>query len=183
MKAIVYEKYGSPEVLQLSEVETPTPKEAEVLIKIYATSVTKFDCWMRSSTAPLGFGLMSRFASGIRKPKQMILGTDFAGEIEAVGKDVTRLKVGDQVYGFSGFALGTHAEYICLPEEAMTLKPVSSTYEEATVDFFFRPRLLFGFCFSSTKSSFTNSSSVVLSSSSIGSSSSILISLRTSSSV
>ena len=132
MKAIVYEKYGSPEVLQLSEVETPTPKEAEVLVKIRATSVTKFDCWMRSSTAPPGFGLLSRFASGIKKPKQMILGTDFAGEIEAVGKDVTRFKVGDQVYGFSGFAMSTHAEYICLPEEAMTLKPVNRTYKEAT---------------------------------------------------
>ena len=132
MKAIIYKKYGSPDVPHLAEVETPAPKGAEVLVKIHATSVTKFDCWMRSSTAPPGFGLLSRVASGIRKPKQMILGTDFAGEIEAVGKGVTRLKVGDQVYGFSGFALSTHAEYICLPEEAMTLKPANGTYEEAT---------------------------------------------------
>lgn len=131
MKAIIYQRYGPPEVLQLREVESPSLKEAEVLVKIHATSVTKFDCWMRSSTAPAGFGLLSRLSSGIRKPKQPILGTDFAGEIVAVGKDVTRLKVGDQVYGFSGFALGTHAEYVCLPEEAMTLKPVNNTCEEA----------------------------------------------------
>lgn len=131
MKAIIYQRYGPPEVLQLREVESPSLKESEVLVKIHATSVTKFDCWMRSSTAPAGFGLLSRLSSGIRKPEQPILGTDFAGEIVAVGKDVTRLKVGDQVYGFSGFALGTHAEYVCLPEEAMTLKPVKNTCEEA----------------------------------------------------
>ena len=131
MKAIVYEKYGPPEVLHLVEIEIPIPQDNEALVKVHAAGVTLFDCWMRSSTAPPGFGILSRLASGIRKPKQMILGTDFAGEIKDVGKGVTRLKVGDQVYGFSGFALGTHAEYICLPEEAMTLKPVNGNYEEA----------------------------------------------------
>jgi len=131
MKAIVYEKYGPPEVLHLVEIEIPIPQDNEALVKVHAAGVTLFDCWMRSSTAPPGFGILSRLASGIRKPKQMILGTDFAGEIKDVGKGVTRLKVGDQVYGFSGFALGTHAEYLCLPEEAMTLKPVNGNYEEA----------------------------------------------------
>jgi len=131
MKAIVYDKYGPPNVLHLAEIETPIPQDNEALVKVHAAGITLFDCWMRSSTAPPGFGILSRLASGIRKPKQMILGTDFAGEIKAVGKGVTRLKVGDQVYGFSGFALGTHAEYLCLPEEAMTLKPVNGNYEEA----------------------------------------------------
>ncbi len=130
MKAIVYEKYGPPDVLKLEEVEKPTPKEDEVLIKVFATTVTKYDCWARSSTAPPGFWLPSRIASGIRKPKQTILGTDFAGEIESVGKAVKRFKNGDQVYGFSA-NLGAHAEYICLSEEAVAVKPANMTYEEA----------------------------------------------------
>ena len=130
MKAIVYEKYGRPEVLQLKEVEKPTPKENEVLVKIHATSVTKYDCWMRSCTAPPGFGLLMRIASG-RKPKQPVLGTELAGEIEAVEIDVTRLKVGDQVYGYPGMNLGAYAEYICLPEEAVAIKPANVTYAEA----------------------------------------------------
>ena len=130
MKAIVYEKYGPPEVLHLKDVGKPTSKDNEVLIKIYATSVTKYDCWMRSCTAPPGFGLLMRIASG-RKPKQPILGTELAGEIEAVGVDVTRLKVGDQVFGYPGMNLGAYAEYICLPEEAVAIKPANSTYEEA----------------------------------------------------
>ena len=92
MKAIVYEKYGPPNVLQLKEVVKPTPKEDEVLIKVFATTVTKYDCWVRSSTAPPGFWLPSRIASGIRKPKQPILGTELAGEIETVGKNVKRFK-------------------------------------------------------------------------------------------
>jgi NADPH:quinone reductase-like Zn-dependent oxidoreductase len=86
MKAIVYTKYGPPEVLQLKEIEKPTPKDNEVLIRIYATTVTKYDCWSRSCTATTGFGIIMRIASGIRKPKKPILGTELAGEIEAVGK-------------------------------------------------------------------------------------------------
>jgi NADPH:quinone reductase-like Zn-dependent oxidoreductase len=130
MKTIVYEKYGPPDVLQLKEVEKPTPKEDEVRIEIHATTVTKYDCWVRSCTAPPGFGLLMRIASG-RKPKQPILGTELAGEIDAVGVDVTRLKVGDQVFGYPGMNLGAYAEYICLPEEAVAIKPTNVTYEEA----------------------------------------------------
>ena len=130
MKAIVYTKYGSPDVLQLKEVEKPSPRDNEVLIRVYATTVTKYDCWMRSCTAPTGFRLPMRIASGIRKPKKPILGTELAGEIEAVGKDVNRFKKGDQVFGFSGMSLGAYAEYICLPEEAVAIKPANMTYEE-----------------------------------------------------
>ncbi len=136
MKAIVYEKYGPPEVLQLQKVETPIPKDNEVLIKVFATSVTKYDCWQRSSTAPTGFGLLSRIASGIRGPKKPILGTELAGEIEAVGKDVQRFKKGDQVFGSIAMNMGAYAEYICQPEEegehgAVAIMPSNMTYEEA----------------------------------------------------
>ena len=130
MKAIVYEKYGPPEVLQLSEVEKPEPQDNEVLINVHATSVTKYDCWMRSCTAPPGFNLLMRIASG-RVPKQPILGTELAGEVAAMGKSVTRFKAGDQVFGYPGMKLGSYAEYICLPEEAVARKPVNATFEES----------------------------------------------------
>ena len=130
MKAIVFEEYGPPDVLQLKEIEKPVSRENEVRIKIHATSVTKYDCWVRSNTAPPGFGLLMRIVSG-RKPKQPILGTELAGKIEAVGNDVTRFKVGDQVYGYPGMNLGAYAEYICLPEDAVVLKPANTTHEEA----------------------------------------------------
>ncbi len=132
MKAIVYEKYGLPEVLQLKEVDRPTPKDNEILIRVYATTVTLYDCWARSCTAPPGLGLMSRLASGIKEPKQPILGTELAGEIEVVGKDVKRFKKGDQVFGSIAMSLGAYAEYICLSEDrALALKPDNLTYEEA----------------------------------------------------
>ena len=130
MKAIVFEEYGPPDVLQLKEIERPVPKDNEVRIKIHATSVTKYDCWVRSNTAPPGFGLLMRIVSG-RKPKQSILGTELSGEIETAGNDVTLFKVGDQVYGYPGMNLGAYAEYICLPEEAVAIKPNNVTYEEA----------------------------------------------------
>ena len=131
MKAIICIKYGLPDVLQLKEVEKPVPKDNEVLVRIYATTVTKFDCWTRSSTAPTGMGLISRIAGGFTKPKQPILGTELAGEIEAVGKGVKLFKQGDQVFGFTG-SLGAYAEYICLPEDgAVAIKPANLTYEEA----------------------------------------------------
>jgi len=131
MKAIVYTKYGPPDVLQLKEVDRPIPKDNEVLVKVYATTVTKYDCWSRSCTAPTGFWLPSRIASGIRKPKITILGIELAGEIESIGKDVKKFKEGNQVYGFTGESMGTHAEYICMPEDgALAIKPANMTYEE-----------------------------------------------------
>lgn len=130
MKAIVYEEYGPPQVLHLKEVEKPAPKENEVLIKVHAITVTKYDCWVRSRTAPPGFGLLLRISSG-REPKQPILGTELAGEIVGVGTGVTRLKEGDQVFGYPGMNLGAYAEYKCLPEEAVALKPANLSYEEA----------------------------------------------------
>ncbi len=132
MKTIVYEKYGSPEVLQLKEIKKPIPKENEVLIKVHAVSVTLFDCWQRSSTAPQGFWLMSRLSSGLRKPKQTLLGTDLAGEIDVIGKNVKMFKKGDQVYAFLN-KLGAYAEYVCLPEDGtIALKPNNLTFEQAS---------------------------------------------------
>jgi NADPH:quinone reductase-like Zn-dependent oxidoreductase len=132
MKAIVYERYGPPDVLQLKDVEKPTPRVNEVLIKIHATTVTAGDWRVRSLNAPAGFGLIMRLALGVSGPRQPILGSELAGEIEAVGKGVSQFKVGDQVFAFSGFGMGCHAEYKCMPEDgAIALKPPNLTYEEA----------------------------------------------------
>lgn len=133
MKAIVYTQYGSPDVLQLKEVEKPAPKDNEVLIKVYATSVTSGDCNMRGFTfVPRWLGLISRFMFGYSKPRKTILGVEVAGEIEAVGKAVTLFKKGDQVFGIDGIGLGAYAEYKCMPETAgLTIKPARLTYEEA----------------------------------------------------
>jgi NADPH:quinone reductase-like Zn-dependent oxidoreductase len=140
MKAIVYTEFGPPEVLQLKEVEKPVPKENEILIKIYATSVNYGDIVARDFrhitpdqfNMPFLFWLGARLYFGLRKPKINILGSEFAGVIEATGQDVTRFKAGDQVFGYRGQSMGAYAEYLCMPEDGVvTVKPANMTYEEA----------------------------------------------------
>jgi NADPH:quinone reductase-like Zn-dependent oxidoreductase len=135
MKAIVYTQYGSPEVLRLQEVEKPTPRDREVLVKVHATTVTIGDTIMRSLNLPISGWqkIMARLFLGWRRPKRPILGMELAGEIESVGEKVTRFKPGDPVFA-STFAVnfGGYAEYKCLPENGvLALKPASLTYEEA----------------------------------------------------
>jgi NADPH:quinone reductase-like Zn-dependent oxidoreductase len=133
MKAIVWTKYGPPDGLQLKEVAKPTPRDKEVLIRIYATTVTAGDCELRSLRFPLWLRLPIRIYVGLRRPGRItILGQELAGEIEAVGKDVTRLRKGDQIFAWTGFKLGAYAEYTCLPEDrVLALKPSTMTYEQA----------------------------------------------------
>ena len=138
MKAMVYTRYGGPDVFELKEVEKPTPKDNEILVKVYATTVNAAVKLIRSGIHPDSkfFTFMLRMMNGIRKPKNPIIGYELAGEIESVGKDVKQFKNGDQVYGSTtGLKNGDYAEYVCLPEEwkagMVALKPTNMTYEEA----------------------------------------------------
>jgi NADPH:quinone reductase-like Zn-dependent oxidoreductase len=138
MKAIVWTKYGSPDGLQLRDVEKPTPKDNEILIKIHAATAATPDTEFRRLKLPLLFSILLRLYIGIIKPTRItILGTEFAGEIEATGKDVTVYKPGEQVFGYTGLGMGTYAEYMCLAQKPSGMagvignKPVNMSYEEA----------------------------------------------------
>jgi len=133
MKAMVWTAYGSPDVLQLQAVAKPMPKDNEVQIKIYAATVTAGDCEMRALKIPILYRLPLRIYVGFAKPQRLtILGQELAGEIEAVGKAVTRFKPGDQVFAATMLRFGAYAEYACLPETyPIALKPANMTYEEA----------------------------------------------------
>ena len=128
MKAVVYERYGPPEVQRLEDVDRPVPKENEVLVKIHASTVTRTDCGVRE-----GKPFVVRFFFGLRRPKQRILGTELAGEVAAVGAAVTEFAVGDQVFGSTAaFKSGAHAEFICTREsDPLVHKPSGMTFEDA----------------------------------------------------
>src|SRR5512143_718050 len=132
MKAIVWTKYGSPDVLQLKEIEKPTPQADEALVKVHAATVTIGDCELRAMKGQPVFMLAFRLYLGLLKPTRItVLGQELAGEVEAVGRVVTQFKKGDQVYGPSLLRMGAYAEYKCLPEKYLTLKPASLAYEDA----------------------------------------------------
>lgn len=151
MKAALYHHYGPPDVVQLTDIDKPTPKDNEVLIRTRATTVTSGDWRVRSMNVPAGFGLMARLALGVTGPRQKILGTELSGEIESVGRNVRRFKPGDHVFIFTGAKMGCHAEYKCMPEDAaIALKPSNLTFDEAAaisfggttaLDFFRRGKL------------------------------------------
>src|SRR5688572_15038166 len=117
MKAVVYEKYGTPDVLELKEIDKPAPADNEVLVKVHAASINDWDWGL------LHGDFINRMLNGLRKPKRKILGSDIAGTIESVGKNVNRFKPGDDVYGDLSGEWGGFAEYVCAPEKSLALKP------------------------------------------------------------
>lgn len=132
MRAVTYAKYGPPDVLQLSQVAEPVPKDDERLIKIRATTVTVADTRSRSFTVPASFWLPARLTLGLLGPKRTILGAELAGDVEAVGKGVTRFKSGDAVFASTVGTFGGYAEYVCLSEDGtIARKPRNLSYEEA----------------------------------------------------
>jgi len=127
VRAVVHDRYGSPDVLRLEEVERPTPTDDEVRVRIHATTVSRTDCALRGAEP-----FVSRFVTGLRRPKRKILGSDLAGEVEAVGATVTEFEVGDHVFGINPWKFGAHAEFICMrANAALARMPASTTFEEA----------------------------------------------------
>ncbi len=134
MKAVVYDRYGPPEVLRIADVERPVPKEDEVLIKVHATTVNRLDVHTREAnrSSGLAIAVLSRLVSGLRRPRRRILGSEFAGQVEAVGATVKEFAVGDHVFGNSGLRFGAHAEFMCIRESArMAQMPAGMTFGEA----------------------------------------------------
>jgi NADPH:quinone reductase-like Zn-dependent oxidoreductase len=134
MRAVVYDKYGPPEVLRIEEVEQPVPKEDEVLVKIHATTVNRSDVHIREANrrSGLAVSLLSRAVSGLRRPRRRILGSEFAGEVVTVGPAVTEFAVGDQIFGTTGLRFGAHAEFMCVRETARVARiPAGMSFEEA----------------------------------------------------
>ena len=132
MKAILYQQYGPPDVLQMADIAKPIPKPNEILIKTYATTVTSGDWRVRSLTVPAGFGWITRLVFGVSRPRQPILGSELAGVVESVGEAVSRFKVGDAVFAFSDARMGCYAEYKCMPQDgAVARKPPGLSYGEA----------------------------------------------------
>lgn len=132
MKAFVYRHYGGPDVVELAEVPKPEPRGNEVLVRILATTVTSGDWRVRTLHVPTGLGLVARLAIGFTRPRQPIMGSEMAGTIESVGKDVTRFRVGEEVFGFPGGAMGCHAQYRTMPQDGrIARKPANLSFEEA----------------------------------------------------
>lgn len=154
MKAVFYEKYGSPEVLELREIPKPVPKENELLVRVQAATVSSVDWRARSLAMPPGFGLFARPAFGFTGPRQPILGTELSGDVESVGRQVSTYREGDKVFAFPGVHMGCHAEYRCVPaDSAVALKPARLTHAQASalsfggatvLDFFRRAALRSG---------------------------------------
>ena len=134
MRAVVYDRYGPPEVLRVEDVERPVPKEDEVLVKIHATTVNRLDVHTREANRSSGLvvSLLSRLVSGLRRPRQQVLGSEFAGEVVAVGAGVTGFVVGDLIFGTTGIRFGAHAEFLCVPESArIASMPTGMSFEQA----------------------------------------------------
>jgi len=132
MKAYICRRYGGPEVLELADIAKPTPKDDEILVRIHATSVSSGDVRVRSMIVPVGLGFVARLALGFQGPRQPVLGTEFAGVVEAVGRSVTRFSIGDAVFAFPGGKMGCYVDYRCIQQDGpVAHKPSNITFSEA----------------------------------------------------